>query len=211
MLGPARFKHINDVAQEALLRLSSAQAIPPLVERLNNLDTEIEGYAAPDSSSNKTAVRNDYESMPLDKLERLVVAREKRLELLKKRSQLEEEQLWNEVEKQESAPPARANSRSPSIEIVERDTAADPEEISSNNTPEVEEDEEEAALWASFEAQDPIPRSQGPTAVDLGLPDEEDAAIAAATLQVDRKKREKLGELESIQPGLGGGFIVEND
>jgi len=44
---------------------------------------------------------------------------------------------------------------------------------------------------------------------ELGLPDEEDAAIAAATLSVERRKREKLENEAGNPVGTGGGFLLD--
>ncbi|GAA5901593.1 YigZ family protein [Sporobolomyces salmoneus] len=205
MLGPVRFQHMNKVATQALQRLSHAQTIPPLVDRLRSLDEEISQFT-PKTNTKPTVARPEYEGMPLDKLERLTTAREKKLELLKKRFQADEEALWKEVEKQEQAQAGRGDSGNEEGK-VEGDGEAEGQSV------EVEEeiDEEEEALWAALEAQ-AVPSSnvaQGPTADELGLPSEEDAAVAAATLQVERKKREKEGS-EKVEPvGMGGGFLID--
>ncbi|GAA5991627.1 hypothetical protein JCM5350_007780 [Sporobolomyces pararoseus] len=207
MLGPARFHHINTVATQALQRLAHAQTIPPLIERLNSLDEEISQFTSTTAGKGKgkAVVSVDYEGMPVEKLERLTVAREKRLELLRKKFREEEEALSKEVEKQD---------REVDTPVGVGDTKSDQKEMGKTEDSEEEAggeeiDEEEEALWAALEAQATTSSApQGPSAVDLGLPDEEDAAISAATLAVARRKREKDGE-EPVSAGLGGGFLLD--
>ncbi|GAA5842235.1 hypothetical protein JCM3766R1_005077 [Sporobolomyces carnicolor] len=213
MLGPARFQHMNRVATQALERLAHAQSIPPLIERLNSLDEEISQLAPPVDSKATTPKKGGaaYDGMTVDKLERLCLAREKKLSLLKKKHREEEEALWKEVEK--GSGEVRSGDRDPTEgdgeTEVDKGSRASDEEVE-----EVEEvDEEEEALWAALEAQaqdDPPPTFDGPTAAELGLPDEEEAAVAAATLRVQRKQREREAQVEprTSQPS-GGGFVAE--
>lgn len=100
MLGQDRFKHIQTVTLQALALLEAALALPILLTKLRELDEEIASYtAAPPSSSGPLL---DYEQQGLDnsKAERLIKARQKRLELLKKKAKEEEDRLVEELEKE---------------------------------------------------------------------------------------------------------------
>lgn len=104
LLGQDRFNHIRTVTFQALALLGAALALPGLLTRLRELDDEIATYTTAPPSSSATAVV-DYEKQALDnvKAERLIKAREKRLELLKKKAKEEEDKLVEEVEKERSA------------------------------------------------------------------------------------------------------------
>lgn len=212
MLGPVRFHHIKQVATQALQRLAHAQTIPPLVERLKALDEEIAQFVpastkAPGHGKANVGASIEYEGMPIEKLERLTSAREKRLELLKKKFREEEEALWKEVEKQDRQGESGAITESQEEEV---ETFLG-ESIAGEQEGDDEEgiDAEEEALWAALEAQAVSSSApSGPSAVELGLPDEEDAAIGAATLSVARKKREKEAD-ECVPAGMGGGFLLD--
>ncbi|GAA5865627.1 hypothetical protein JCM8547_007667 [Rhodosporidiobolus lusitaniae] len=117
MLGPIRFTHIRAVATQAIQRLAAAQLLPTLLARLSQLDAEIAALSSP-SSSTSTASSSPskpspaagtkaggvgggaapYAALDIPKAERLVAAREKRLELLKKQKEKREEQERREME-----------------------------------------------------------------------------------------------------------------
>lgn len=102
MLGPARFAHIRTVASQALARLLEAQKLPLLLSRLSDLDAEIASHAPASASPAPASSAAKYAALDVVKAERLVAAREKRLELLKKKQREEEEELWRRVEEQEA-------------------------------------------------------------------------------------------------------------
>ncbi|GAA6013160.1 hypothetical protein JCM10207_006190 [Rhodosporidiobolus poonsookiae] len=98
MLGPARFAHIRTVATQAIQRLAAAQALPLLLERLEALDAEIAALSAPVSAADRAREREkerekteqQYKGLDVQKAERLVAAREKRVELLRKQKEKRE-------------------------------------------------------------------------------------------------------------------------
>lgn len=215
MLGPVRFNHINQVATQALERLSHVLSVTPLIARLTSLDREISEFTqTPNvSTKGKALAGPEYEGMPLEKLERLCLAREKRLELLKKKFRQEEEALWKEVERQEQEEPNRGERSGEELndtggDAPDRDEAE--KDVDEAELRERREAEEEAALWEALEAADSGGFDHETLTEDFGLPDEEDAAVAAATLSVERKKREKE-ENASATPavGMGGGFLLD--
>lgn len=105
MLGPARFTHMRQCASQALARLITAQRLPTLLSRLKELDEEISAHAAPTKSSPAAASqKSNYAALDIAKAERLVTAREKRLELLRKKQREEEEELWRQVEDGQDGP-----------------------------------------------------------------------------------------------------------
>ncbi|BGP03598.1 hypothetical protein RTBOTA2_006369 [Rhodotorula toruloides] len=141
MLGPVRFNHIRACASQALSRLLSAQNLSNLLARLSSLDAEIASHS---SSPTKPPSKDQYAGLDEAKAERLVKAREKRLELLVKKRRQEEEELWREVERQE----AEENS-----EPVERtEVAGEAEELERDGSGEVDEEEEALAQEAEDEA-----------------------------------------------------------
>lgn len=103
MLGPVRFAHMRKCASQALSRLLEAQRLPLLLSRLEELDREIDSHS-PATASPAVAGRSPskYASLDVAKAERLVAAREKRLQLLRKKHREEEENLWRQVEEQEA-------------------------------------------------------------------------------------------------------------
>lgn len=94
MLGPARFTHIRTVASQALARLGAAQRLATLTAQLVDLDAQIAALSSSSSSSTASApaaavpaaVPQAYKALTVDKAERLVAAREKRLGLLRARA-----------------------------------------------------------------------------------------------------------------------------
>jgi len=98
MLGPVRFAHIRAVASQALARLLAAQRLSALQSQLGTLDAAI---AALSPSPAKPPPPMQYAAISVDKAERLVAAREKRLELLERKRREEEEALWKVVEAQD--------------------------------------------------------------------------------------------------------------
>ncbi|GAA5868455.1 hypothetical protein JCM3774_005386 [Rhodotorula dairenensis] len=104
MLGPVRFAHMRKCASQALSRLLDAQRLPQLLSQLEELDREIESHS-PATVSPAASGRSSskYAKLDVAKAERLVAAREKRLELLRKKQREEEENLWRQVEEQEAA------------------------------------------------------------------------------------------------------------
>ncbi|GAA5972831.1 hypothetical protein JCM11641_003961 [Rhodosporidiobolus odoratus] len=97
MLGPARFTHIRTVTTQAIQRLTAALALPTLLTRLSTLDSEIASLssAPPPEPTKQTA---QYASLDVVKAERLIAAREKRVELLRKKKEKEQEQERGEIE-----------------------------------------------------------------------------------------------------------------
>ena len=100
MLGPVRFAHMRKCASQALSRLLDAQRLPELFSQLAHLDREIASHspvtagaspAAASSSPAKAGGASKYAHLDVTKAERLVAAREKRLELLQKKQREEEE------------------------------------------------------------------------------------------------------------------------
>lgn len=106
MLGPARFQHIRTVTLQAISRLSAAALLPTLLSRLTSLDAEIALLSPPPSSppsasAGKLAAEKQklqYASLDVPKAERLVAAREKRVELLRRKKDEREEEERKEVE-----------------------------------------------------------------------------------------------------------------
>ncbi|GAA5820884.1 hypothetical protein JCM11251_001862 [Rhodosporidiobolus azoricus] len=99
MLGPARFTHIRTVTAQALARLSTALALPSLLSQLASLDNEI----ALLSNKEPTEVEREktrvlYAGLDVGKAERLVSAREKRVELLRKQKVKKDEEERKEME-----------------------------------------------------------------------------------------------------------------
>lgn len=88
MLGPDRFTHMRNVTLQVLQRLTDHLALPVLLKQLKALDAEIDEFASP----TKAPI---YTGMTVEKAERLVKAREKRLEFLKtakEKAELKEEE-----------------------------------------------------------------------------------------------------------------------
>ncbi|GAA5892838.1 hypothetical protein JCM6882_000592 [Rhodosporidiobolus microsporus] len=104
MLGPARFAHIRTVTSQALSRLSLALALPALLARLAELDAEILALSPPSakplSEADREKTRAQYGALDVQKAERLVQAREKRVELLRRQKEKRdaEEKERREVE-----------------------------------------------------------------------------------------------------------------
>ncbi|GAA5820134.1 hypothetical protein JCM11491_003305 [Sporobolomyces phaffii] len=216
LLGPVRFHHIRHVANQALERLAHALAVPPLLARLAELDVEISHFTPPTATATGGGGGrgNEYAGMPVERLERLCLAREKRLDLLQKKFRAEEEALFDQVERQGDA--AAAALDDDDDDDGDDDGGDDDEGQDEAERAQADEgglddrgegiDDEEEALWAALEAQavaSSTTTSGGPTGLDElgGLPDEEDAAIAAATLQVERKKRERQELEQGATPG----------
>lgn len=122
MLGPVRFNHIRACASQALSRLLSAQNLSNLLSRLSSLDAEIASHS---SSPTKPASKDQYAGLDEAKAERLVKAREKRLELLVKKRRQEEEELWREVERQEAEENSEPVVRERPVAVEEREEARD--------------------------------------------------------------------------------------
>lgn len=102
MLGPDRFKHIRTVTLQALTLLSAALNLPTLLKKLRALDAEISLLAPPPTSPRKAET---YEGITEERAERLVLARDKRLELLRrvkgKEAREKEEEVVREKEQRE--------------------------------------------------------------------------------------------------------------
>ncbi|GAA5901000.1 hypothetical protein JCM8208_007586 [Rhodotorula glutinis] len=106
MLGPARFAHIRTVASQALARLLAAQRLASLTAQLHELDAEIAALSSSSSTTTSSTTSTStpastarapppptaastaaaYKALTVDKAERLVAAREKRLGLLRERA-----------------------------------------------------------------------------------------------------------------------------
>jgi len=212
MLGPVRFQHINQVATQALQRLAQAQASAPLISRLLALDDEIAEFSPPSTvSKGKAKQGNEFEGMAVEKLERLCTAREKKLEFLRKKFRQDEEALWKEVQEQENGNGDEGSEeRKAASEKEAKEAEGGEPEVRKGRTDAAveEEDDDEAELWRSLEGQDP-PQAPDYINDDFGLPDEEDAAVAAATLEISRKNREKDGAETGDPVGMGGGFLID--
>lgn len=102
MLGQDRFRFIHNVTVQAVALLEAALALPTLLTRLCELDDEITALSPPTSSSKPPPPPIDYAKQNLDvgKAERLIKAREKRLELLQKKAKEEEDKAIEELEKE---------------------------------------------------------------------------------------------------------------
>lgn len=101
MLGQDRWKHIDLVVTQALTLLEQAQALPDLITRLSQLDSEILELAPPTTSSpdkGKATTTSTYATLDVPKAERLIKAREKRIELLLRKKKEEEDELAAAVE-----------------------------------------------------------------------------------------------------------------
>lgn len=89
MLGPDRFRHMQTVTRQVLQRLSKTINLPGLMKQIRALDVEIGTLA--------TVSKPIYMDMTEEKAQRLVIARQKRLEFLlrakDKRKAEEEKQL----------------------------------------------------------------------------------------------------------------------
>ncbi|KDE08513.1 hypothetical protein MVLG_01292 [Microbotryum lychnidis-dioicae p1A1 Lamole] len=96
MLGPDRFRHIATVATQALTALSTSTALTETLDHLRQLDVEISHLTA--SSSPVKATPPDYTSLDLIKAQRLVLARGKRLELLRRKRKGEDMEMQKELE-----------------------------------------------------------------------------------------------------------------
>lgn len=101
MLGPARFDHIRTVTTQALDLLSAALVLPTLLKRLKELDDEIESLLEPSTGSSTEKGKgkgpegtDKYDGMTVATVERLVKAREMRVQFLKKK--MDKEREWNE-------------------------------------------------------------------------------------------------------------------
>ncbi|GAA5869473.1 hypothetical protein JCM1840_005476 [Sporobolomyces johnsonii] len=219
MLGPVRFQHIALVATQALQRLSAAQLLPTLLDRLSALDAEIESFQPPTASpaKGKQSEKAKYAGLDVAKAERLVVAREKRLELLKKKQREEEEKLWREVEKEgerddrgegEADAEGAEEEEGPTSKSREPDKkdqpAAQPAvHVEAPPTPTGDNggDDDEAALWSQLDSDTAtmLPVPAGLDGLD-GLPNEEEAAVAAAELQHRAKSAAKTaGNLKGVK------------
>ncbi|GAA6039191.1 hypothetical protein JCM8097_000462 [Rhodosporidiobolus ruineniae] len=99
MLGPVRFTHIRQVATQAIQRLAAAQALPSLLSRLKELDAEISTLSLATSAVPDPAkLKQQYASLDVPKAERLVAAREKRVEVLRRQKEKREEEERREME-----------------------------------------------------------------------------------------------------------------
>ncbi|BGP20171.1 hypothetical protein JCM10213_000744 [Rhodosporidiobolus nylandii] len=126
MLGPVRFTHIRTVATQAIQRLASAQALPSLLSRLSSLDAEIGSLSAflnpptappPDPAK----VKAQYAQLDVPKAERLVSAREKRVELLRRQKEKKVEEMARERREMEELHKAAAEEEERlAIEEAER-------------------------------------------------------------------------------------------
>jgi hypothetical protein len=131
MLGPARFAHIRTVTLQSLSRLSLALALPTLITRLTSLDAEIALLSPPsvppfptEAKLAKEKQKTQYAALDVPKAERLVAAREKRVELLRKKKEEKEGEEKREMEAlHEAAEKAEREER----EKREREDEADEE------------------------------------------------------------------------------------
>lgn len=114
MLGPARFDHIKNCTRDVLAQLEHHLAMKELFSKLKLLDVEIESYLSTTRVGSKVATtERDYEhevDMTEATARRLLMAREKRLQLLRNQAiarlaaevEAEEEQVnVDEVDKEE--------------------------------------------------------------------------------------------------------------
>lgn len=99
MLGPKRFEIIRDVTRQAIHKLKTAMLIPHLITRLQSLDEAIAILIEASTSNSPTTANGagkgkgkavEYSLIEdFVKLERLIKAREKRLEMLEQRKRTE--------------------------------------------------------------------------------------------------------------------------
>lgn len=84
MLGPVRFQHIENCARAALSQYLINEAMITLKQQLRDLDDQLVPLRSqlPGSS---TIVKANYDDLNLEKAERLIIARKKAIEMLKKR------------------------------------------------------------------------------------------------------------------------------
>lgn len=85
MLGPVRFQHIESCARAALGRYMINEAIGPLKEQLRDLDEQLGSLRCRLSVSATTVVKPQYDDLDFEKVERLIGARKKAIEMLQKR------------------------------------------------------------------------------------------------------------------------------
>lgn len=84
MLGPIRFQHIENCAKAALSQYLINEGMTTLKQELRDLDDKLVSLRSqlPGSS---TIVKAQYEDLDPEKAERLIIARKKAIDMLKKR------------------------------------------------------------------------------------------------------------------------------
>jgi hypothetical protein len=117
MLGPVRFQHIENCARAALGQHMINEAIIPLKKQLRDLDEELSSLRSQLNVS-ATFVKPQYDGLDLEKVERLIGARQKAIEMLQKR--LATSQVQQTISKVSQAPtvPAPAASAKTPIELA---------------------------------------------------------------------------------------------
>lgn len=116
LLGQDRFKHITTVTNQALARLAEATELPNLIKKLRQADRAI------DNLLEKPAAKPDYDKLDLAQAERLLVARTKRLEFLKKRKVEQEKEP--DVEAEPAGPETLNDTGGANIGASSSDNAA---------------------------------------------------------------------------------------
>lgn len=93
MLGPDRFTHMRTVTKQALDLLNTTLLLPDLISSLKFLDVKIAALTPSFSTTTSPAKPppnyDDDKTLTLEKAERLIRAREKRLEFLKAKVEAE--------------------------------------------------------------------------------------------------------------------------
>jgi hypothetical protein len=85
MLGPVRFQHIENCARAALSQYMVEEALLPLKKELIRLDGEMAVLRSELSGSDVAVAKVEYHELDLEKVERLLLARKRAIEMLKKR------------------------------------------------------------------------------------------------------------------------------
>lgn len=84
MLGPVRFQHIEDCARAALSQYMINEALVPLKKQLQELDEQLSSLRTQLGTS-ASIVKPQYNDLDLEKIERLIGARKKAIEMMQKR------------------------------------------------------------------------------------------------------------------------------
>jgi hypothetical protein len=84
MLGPVRFQHIEDCARAALSQYMINEALVPLKKQLQELDEQLSSLRSQLGTS-ASVVKPQYSDLDLEKIERLIGARKKAIEMMQKR------------------------------------------------------------------------------------------------------------------------------
>ncbi|UZJ55135.1 hypothetical protein CBS101457_004455 [Exobasidium rhododendri] len=91
MLGPVRFQHIESCARAALSQYMIAEALLPMKKQLEELDGDIASLRSRLSGSTVSSVsKAQYNDLDVEKGERLIMARKRTIDMLRKRIDVNE-------------------------------------------------------------------------------------------------------------------------